>query len=168
MNYYPKQYTYFDKVYPRTEIDEMGKRVREFCADHDGTLWIGTEDKGLFHYYPSTGLIEPFRHPDIYHNVHGLCLDGNYLWVGHFAKGLNRIDLRTHAVKHYFDALMISSLFAGLLQVIYGLEQQPDYSVIILKQTVLNVYLNLVGYLYIISRRINRESMAGNLHRWCI
>ena len=52
--------------------------------------------------------------------------------------------------------LMISSLFAGLLQVIYGLEQQPDYSVIILKQTVLNVYLNLVGYLYIISRRINR------------
>lgn len=60
MNYYPKQYTYFDKVYPRTEIDEMGKRVREFCADHDGTLWIGTEDKGLFHYYPSTGLIEPF------------------------------------------------------------------------------------------------------------
>lgn len=104
MNYYPKQYTYFDKVYPRTEIDEMGKRVREFCADHDGTLWIGTEDKGLFHYYPSTGLIEPFRHPDIYHNVHGLCLDGNYLWVGHFAKGLNRIDLRTHAVKHYFDA----------------------------------------------------------------
>lgn len=104
VNYYPKQYTYFDKVYPRTEIDEMGKRVREFCADHDGTLWIGTEDKGLFHYYPSTGLIEPFRHPDIYHNVHGLCLDGNYLWVGHFAKGLNRIDLRTHAVKHYFDA----------------------------------------------------------------
>lgn len=104
VNYYPKQYTYFDKVYPRTEIDEMGKRVREFCADHDGTLWIGTEDKGLFHYYPSTGLIEPFRHPDIYHNVHGLCVDGNYLWVGHFAKGLNRIDLRTHAVKHYFDA----------------------------------------------------------------
>lgn len=101
VNYYPKQYTYFDKVYPRTETEEMGKRVREFCAAPDGSLWIGTEDKGLFHYYPATGKIEPFKHPGIYHNVHGLCLDGNYLWVGQFAKGLNRIDLRTRSVKHY-------------------------------------------------------------------
>ena len=54
VNYYPKQYTYFDKVYPRTEIDEMGTSAG-VCADMDGTLWIGTEDKGLFHYYPSTG-----------------------------------------------------------------------------------------------------------------
>ena len=101
VNYYPKQYTYFDKIYPRTQTDEMGKRVREFCADPDGTLWIGTEDKGLFHYYPATGVIEQFKHPDIYHNVHGLCLDGDYLWVGQFAKGLSRIDLKSHAVKHY-------------------------------------------------------------------
>ena len=69
VNYYPRQYTYFDKVYPQKESNKMGKRVREFCAAHDGTLWIGTEDKGLFHYYPSTGKIEPFIHPDIYHTL---------------------------------------------------------------------------------------------------
>ncbi len=103
VNYYPKQYTYFEKFYPRTEIDEMGKRVREFCAQNDSTLWIGTEDKGLFHYNPASGEIKPFRHPDIYHNVHGLCFDGRYLWVGNFAKGLSRIDLSTRAVKHYKD-----------------------------------------------------------------
>ena len=95
----------------------MGKRVREFCAAHDGTLWIGTEDKGLFHYYPSTGKIEPFIHPDIYHNVHGLYLDGDYLWVGNFAKGLKRIDLRTYAVKHYdniaSDIFSICRITAG-------------------------------------------------------
>ena len=101
VNYYPPQYTYFEKFYPHFDKDEMGKRVREFCPDKDGTLWIGTEDKGLFHYNPSTGIIQPFRHPSIYHNVHGLCLDGDYLWVGTFAKGLNRIDLRSHSVKHY-------------------------------------------------------------------
>lgn len=113
----PRQYTYFDKVYPQKESNKMGKRVREFCAAHDGTLWIGTEDKGLFHYYPSTGKIEPFIHPDIYHNVHGLYLDGDYLWVGNFAKGLKRIDLRTYAVKHYdniaSDIFSICRITAG-------------------------------------------------------
>lgn len=117
VNYYPRQYTYFDKVYPQKESNKMGKRVREFCAAHDGTLWIGTEDKGLFHYYPSTGKIEPFIHPDIYHNVHGLYLDGDYLWVGNFAKGLKRIDLRTYAVKHYdniaSDIFSICRITAG-------------------------------------------------------
>lgn len=103
VNYYPKQYTYFEKFYPRTETDEMGKRVREFCMQNDSILWIGTEDKGLFHYNSITREIKPIRHPDIYHNVHGLCCDGRYLWVGNFAKGLNRIDLKTYTVKHYKD-----------------------------------------------------------------
>ena len=44
VNYYPRQYTYFDKVYPQKESNKMGKRVREFCAAHDGTLWIGTDN----------------------------------------------------------------------------------------------------------------------------
>lgn len=101
VNYYPMQYTYFDKYYPRTESDEMGKRVREFCADRDGTIWFGTEDKGLFRYNPTTDEVTAFHHPEIHRNVHGLCLDGDYLWVGTFSKGLNRIDLKTHAVKHY-------------------------------------------------------------------
>lgn len=101
VNYYPKSYTYFDKFYPRTETDEMGRRVREFCAAEDGTLWIGTEDKGLFHYNPATGDIQPFKNPAFFHNVHGLCMDGHYLWVGNFARGIHRIDLRTHAVRNY-------------------------------------------------------------------
>lgn len=35
------------------------------------------------------------------HNIHGLCLDGNGLWVGTFSGGLNYIDLRTKTLKHY-------------------------------------------------------------------
>lgn len=101
VNYYPRQYTYFDKYYPRTDSDEMGRRVREFCAGTDGTIWFGTEDKGLFNFDPKTKRIEAFKSADIYHNVHGLCLDGNYLWVGNFSGGVHRIDLRTRAVKNY-------------------------------------------------------------------
>lgn len=108
VNYFPRQYSFFNKVYPNTEKTEVGKRVREFCADKDGTIWIGTEDKGLFHYFPATGEIRPFRHPDIYHNVHGLCMDGDYLWVGNFARGLHRLDLRTNAVKSYLNTDIFS------------------------------------------------------------
>nr|WP_224207058.1 hybrid sensor histidine kinase/response regulator transcription factor [Bacteroides salyersiae] len=101
VNYYPRQYTYFEKFYPRSETDRMGKRVREFCADRSGTLWIGTEDRGLFHFNPVTRSVEPFKDPLIYQNIHGLCLDDDALWVGTFSQGLNKIDLRTRKVKHY-------------------------------------------------------------------
>lgn len=101
VNYYPYPYTYFEKYYPHDGLLYMGRRVREFCADNDGMVWIGTEDKGLFCFNPSDGSLKPFVHPDLYHNIHGLCLDGNSLWVGTFAGGLNRIDLRTRRLKHY-------------------------------------------------------------------
>lgn len=52
VNYYPRQWTYFEKFYPRDDIKNFGRRVREFCESNDGTVWIGTEDKGLFHFYP--------------------------------------------------------------------------------------------------------------------
>lgn len=58
VNYYPRQWTYFEKFYPRDDIKNFGRRVREFCESNDGTVWIGTEDKGLFHFYPESGKIE--------------------------------------------------------------------------------------------------------------
>lgn len=101
VNYYPHQWTYFEKFYPRDDLKQLGRRVREICESNDGTLWIGTEDKGLFNYDPESGKIEPFEHPSIYKNVHGLCLDGDDLWVGTFSGGLNRVNLHTKQVKHY-------------------------------------------------------------------
>lgn len=101
VNYYPYQWTYFEKVYPRDNLRYFGRRVREICEGNDGTLWIGTEDKGLFNYNPVSGVITPFRDPAIYRNVHGLCLDGDQMWVGTFSGGLNRLDLRTRRVRHY-------------------------------------------------------------------
>ena len=101
INYYPCQWTYFKKIYPHDNLSYFGRRVREICEGNDGTLWIGTEDKGLFNYNPSSGSLVPFEHPSIYRNVHGLCLDGDELWVGTFSGGLNRVNLETRQVKHY-------------------------------------------------------------------
>ena len=97
----PFPLTRFKKVYPHGELGFMGRRVREICGGRDGTLWIGTEDKGLFNYDPRSGVMTPFRHPLIYRNIHGLCPDGDELWVGTFSGGLNRVSLKTGRVRHY-------------------------------------------------------------------
>lgn len=113
VNYYPYQWTYFEKFYPRDDLRCFGRRVREICESNDGTLWIGTEDKGLFNYDPESGKIVPFEHPAIYSNVHGLCLDGDELWVGTFSGGLNRVNLHTGKVRHYSKGESENSMMAN-------------------------------------------------------
>lgn len=119
VDYYNKKFSFFKKYYPHDDLKYFGKRVREFCSGNDGTIWIGTEDKGLFNYDPRNGKLTPFNNPILYHNIHGLCLDGNYLWVGTFSGGLNRIDLRTYNLKHYEKNDNINSLNANNIFSIY-------------------------------------------------
>lgn len=113
VNYYPRQWTYFEKFYPCDALPHFGRRVRELCESNDGTLWIGTEDKGLFHFDPATRQIVPFLPDTLYHNIHGLCLDGDDLWVGTFSAGLYRIDLRTRRVEHYIRGTAPNTLDAN-------------------------------------------------------
>lgn len=55
VDYYPRPYTYFEKYYPKDGPNSLhGKRVREFCRDNAGMLWIGTEDGGLNRFDPRT------------------------------------------------------------------------------------------------------------------
>lgn len=99
VDYYPKQYTYFAKYYPKNIANSLhGKRVREFCRADDGTLWIGTEDGGLNHFNPKTKEFHFFEPSAGFTNIHGLCMDGSHLWVGTFSKGLRVIDTRTGVV----------------------------------------------------------------------
>ncbi|MDH6341156.1 ligand-binding sensor domain-containing protein/signal transduction histidine kinase/DNA-binding response OmpR family regulator [Parabacteroides sp. PFB2-12] len=113
VNYHPYQWTYFEKFYPRDDLPGFGRRVREICESNDGTLWIGTEDKGLFNFNPKTGNIIPFGHPAIHQNVHGLCLDGDDLWVGTFSGGLCRVNLRTRQVRSYSKGETENSMIAN-------------------------------------------------------
>lgn len=99
VDYYPRQYTYFAKYYPKNIANSLhGKRVREFCRADDGTLWIGTEDGGLNHFNPKMKEFHFFEPSAGFTNIHGLCMDGSHLWVGTFSKGLRVIDTRTGVV----------------------------------------------------------------------
>mgnify|MGYP002516058981 FL=1 len=101
LNYLPYPYTLFEKYYPHGDMSFLGRRVREFCQDKNGTIWIGTEDKGLFSMNPESGQVKPWQGPARHKNVHGLFADGDWLWVGTFSEGLSRINLKTGKVVHY-------------------------------------------------------------------
>jgi len=99
VNYLPKQYNYFEKYYSTNNGNSIhGKRVREFCQDNDGSIWIGTEDGGLNHFDPKTGKATFLAPSAAFTNIHGLCIDGDNLWIGTFSKGLKLINKKTGAL----------------------------------------------------------------------
>ncbi len=114
-----RSYTHFEKYYPKGEENSLhGKRVREFCRDNYGVLWIGTEDGGLNRFNLNTKRIFFFCSSAGFTNIHGLCLVDDKLWVGTFSKGLKIIDTRTGTVLKTYQknssprSLIDNSIFA--------------------------------------------------------
>jgi ligand-binding sensor domain-containing protein/signal transduction histidine kinase/AraC-like DNA-binding protein len=108
LNYYPKQYSTFNKYYPGPENSLNGNVVREICKDIYGNLWLGTEDNGLnklspdkttwTHYFPGVknGITNT--------NIHGLLANGNELFIGTFERGLDILNIPTGKVVRYYLA----------------------------------------------------------------
>jgi len=108
VNYYPKQYSSFEKFFPDYSTTSIsGNAVREICEDKYGTLWIGTEDAGLNKLDKQTGLFTQYKpsgsSPGIsYPNIHGLLANNDELWIGTFEHGLDIMNIKTgKVVKHY-------------------------------------------------------------------
>ena len=109
--------TYFDGVYylspqsnnMRWYYDDgtpgalKGNAVSQFCEDEKGNVWVATENGGLnylnrqtgeFTHYGPTGKPNTVSH----NNIHALMLDGPYLWIGTFSKGVDIMDTRTRRI----------------------------------------------------------------------
>ncbi|NLI99979.1 MAG: response regulator [Bacteroidales bacterium] len=98
VDYYSNQYNQFELFYPVEGMNRMkGSRVREFCEAPDGKIWIGTEDNGLNLFDPKRNKFLPLPEAlqSLYTNIHALYMDGEYLWIGTFSKGLHRFNLTT-------------------------------------------------------------------------
>ena len=96
-----------NRYYATPESRGLGHYVRDIVSDADGNLWIGTESKSLFHYVPQSDKIEPVWNDRLLSsNIHGLCCDGDFLWVGTYeqTRSLVRIHRRTLASKSYPSA----------------------------------------------------------------
>ncbi|WP_341835758.1 two-component regulator propeller domain-containing protein [Chitinophaga pollutisoli] len=109
VNYYPKQYTYFEKYWPDNSGQTLsGNAVREICQDRYGNIWAGTEDNGVNRVDIRTGQIRQYTPRNnsskalSHTNIHGLYADGNQLWIGTLDKGVDVMDIRTgQTVAHY-------------------------------------------------------------------
>ena len=105
LNYLPAIHPVFERFVPQGSGNGLhGRRVREMVMDKQGKIWIGTEDGGLNCMEPDSETFSHIAASNAFPNVHGLCIDGNELWVGTFASGLKIIDTRTHQLIKAFKA----------------------------------------------------------------
>lgn len=106
VHYCPAGRNRIRSYYAHSDDDPVGQRIREIVADSTGSLWIGREDIGLMRFDPRTQHIEPISNPILSGNIHGLCVDGNDLWIGSYDryKGLVRMNLHTRQMKSYPSA----------------------------------------------------------------
>ena len=105
LNYLPTIHPVFERFVPQGSGNGLhGRRVREMVMDKQGKIWIGTEDGGLNCMEPDGETFSHIAASNAFPNVHGLCMDGNELWVGTFASGLKIIDTRTHQLIKAFKA----------------------------------------------------------------
>ena len=125
VNYLPNTYPLFERFVPQGNMH--GRRVREIVQDRDGRIWIGTEDEGLNYMNPLTGEIKYVAESEKFPNIHGLCVDGDRLWVGTFSYGLRVIDTRTQRVVRTYTA----SNTPGSLRdnIILSITRAPDGSI---------------------------------------
>jgi Signal transduction histidine kinase len=80
-----------------------GNVISRFCEDNNGSLWIASDDGGLSRMSVSTHQIVPYPGSSVLskYNVHALCNDGKYLWIGTYTNGIIRLEKSTGAMKKY-------------------------------------------------------------------
>lgn len=103
---YCSQYNYYFSLYTFTTGKNAlsGRIVSKFCEDRSGNIWIGMDDGGLNKFDPVAKkfqkiIVDPIN-PNL--NIHALFLDGEDLWIGTYALGLYRMNIKTGKVKHYY------------------------------------------------------------------
>ncbi|HTI12569.1 MAG TPA: two-component regulator propeller domain-containing protein [Puia sp.] len=126
VNYYPKPYNSFKKMFPRSGENSLsGYVVREIHQDATGDLWIGTEDAGLNKFNTKTGVFTHFlptgdKGSITYTNIHGLLVHGNELWIGTFEHGLDVMNIRTGKVeRHYSEGKGNDALKSNFIYCLY-------------------------------------------------
>ncbi len=102
VNYLSKENNYFEKYYQNaTQYSLTGQHVREFCQDSYGNIWVGTEDAGLNRFDPVTKRFYHVAESATFKNVHGLCIDGDNLWIGTYSQGVRVLNVKTGMMKSY-------------------------------------------------------------------
>lgn len=90
-----------------------------FTEDHDGSVWIGSDNGGLFRYYPSTRKVSRYPMPKVL-NIHALLRDEDNLWIGTYSDNLLKLNLLSGTIQSYGFEEGLGSSSA------YSLRKAPD------------------------------------------
>lgn len=98
--------TGLQQYYPKSVDDDEPSHVREIVPDQDGTVWVATEDRGLLRMNPQNGVFQTVRLPLSALNIQALCNDGDYLWIGAYARtpALAQLNKKSGKAVVYEDA----------------------------------------------------------------
>lgn len=103
LNYSSPIINKFGRIYSTSDGAPLtGANVSGLAQSSDGTVWVGTENKGLLRLNPNTGTLEQVLAPGLPRTIMALCMDGDYLWLG-YHDGLCRYDLKKSKVRNYTD-----------------------------------------------------------------
>lgn len=115
VNYLPPTAGQFSSV----SLSDLVKGNEDFivsclCEDPDGSVWIGSDNGGLFRYDPVRKTAVRLPGPLSALNVHALLRQGDYLWIGSYSQNLFRMNVRTGALRQYgaVDGLGDPSVYA--------------------------------------------------------
>jgi signal transduction histidine kinase/ligand-binding sensor domain-containing protein/DNA-binding response OmpR family regulator len=115
VNCIPYRNNTIEKYVPLSKKNSISsKRIREIREDKNGKIWISSEDAGVDIFDPATGSFTPLKNLH-YNKVMSLLIQDSYAWIGYFKKGLDIVNTKTLAVKHYSEkdlGLNESSVFA--------------------------------------------------------
>ncbi len=101
VNYLPNSHNNFEKYLPNSNsVNSISKRIREIVEDSDGRIWLGTEDAGVIAFDPEKQEFKQITHSTRKKTLAMLMKDSE-LWVGYFKDGLDVINRKTGAIKHY-------------------------------------------------------------------
>ena len=102
VNYLPPTAGQFSSV----SLSDLVKGNEDFvvsclCEDPDGTVWIGSDNGGLFRYDPvrKTAVRLPGRLSTL--NIHALLRQGDYLWIGTYSQSLFRLHVRSGSIRQF-------------------------------------------------------------------
>jgi len=97
-----------------SHFEQIGKEIlgtnHISCVkqDYDSTLWIGTLDKGMYHYNVSTGILKSIDKVTsgssiTTNHISSLCVDKEYVWIGS-NYGLYKYSKHTNKISYVFNA----------------------------------------------------------------
>jgi ligand-binding sensor domain-containing protein len=121
----PVKETFVHYDVPDTSGSNDNKNILYLLIDHDKHLWIGTFLHGLVKMNLQTGSLTYFRHNAEDSNtlrnnqVLGIAEDKTSIWAA-TADGLDRIDKRNGALKHYLLNANVKSAFIDATGIVWA------------------------------------------------